>query len=240
MLTINNLSAQSQSQDLIKNINLEIREGETHVIMGPKNSGKSALAHSIFGHPSIEITDGDIIWNSQRINDIPTDQKAGLGIFIGFQLPPQIEKITNFDLIKEIYADRYPSTTDIEIRYRTYCEILNLSPDQDSIYSTYNDAALSQLKRNELIHMLMSDVKLAIIDEVDQDLTEKDIILAGSVLKNFVNQENRMCLVITNNDTLLKILTPTHVHVMVDGEIKMSGSAELCERIVKDGYSELS
>ena len=240
MLKIKKISAVSESLPLLKDIELEIKAGEVHAVMGPKHSGKSALAHVIAGHPSIQITDGDVVWNKKKIADKEPEERNQLGIYVSFQFPPEFDVISNWELIKEFSGKREPEISDLLLKYSSCCELLDLGDAHGDRSSNSNSMTISQAKRNELIYMILSDPKLIILDEIDDGLAEQDVVLVGTLLKSFLQHKDKGCLIITHNQTLLNILKPTHVHVMVNGEIKLSGDAELYTRIIEDGYSEFS
>lgn len=230
MLKLKNITATLQLQPVLDNISLEINAGEIHAIMGPKHSGKSALAHVITRHPAIEIQEGNITFNRKKIHKSNADEVAKLGIFISFQYPPEFDFISNFDLLKAFTNTREENLENLDFDYKSYCDLLKLD---------YNiPLSLSHSKRNELIWMLISNPKLIIIDEIDSQLTDNEIILVAEILKEYLQDRQRSCLVITHNQTLLDIINPTHVHVMVEGKIVMSGENNLYKRIIKDGYSE--
>jgi Fe-S cluster assembly ATP-binding protein len=239
MLKIKKISAVSESQSLLTDISLEVKPGEVHAVMGPKHSGKSALAHVIAGHPSIQITDGSISWNRKRLESVEPDQRFRSGIFVGFQCPPEFESVTNWELVKELFGD---STDDsvLRIKYESCCELLGLGLDHSDRTSSSAFLTMSHAKRNELIHMILAEPKLVLLDEIDEGLSESDVLMVGSLLKTFLQTGEIGSIVITHNKTLLEILNPTHVHVMVGGEIKLSGTTELYTRIIEDGYSEFS
>ena len=240
MLKIKNITAVTESQHLLKDINLEIKAGEIHAVMGPKHSGKSALAHIVSGHPSIQITDGDVLFGRKKISSLEPNERANLGIFISFQFPPEFEFISNFELEKEFLGTKDPDISDLALKYSTCCEILDLGHSHGDTIPSASSMVMSQAKRNELIHMILTNPKLIILDEIDEGLSENETILVASLLKDFLEEKGKGCLVITHNQTLLSILNPTHVHVMVGGEIKLSGGTELYTRIIEDGYSEFS
>jgi Fe-S cluster assembly ATP-binding protein len=240
MLKIKKLSAASETQPLLKNINLEIKSGEIHAVMGPKHSGKSALAHVITGHPSIQITEGDIFWNRKNLANMEIDDRISQGIFISFQFPPEYDIFTNWELTKAMFISRNADFDDLAIKYNTCSELLDLGTDHGDRFSNSSGMTMSQAKRNELIYMFLSNPKLIVLDEIDEGMSEEHLNLIAILLKDYLREKNKGCLVITHNQTLLKILEPTHVHVMVSGEIKMSGNEELYTRIVEDGYSEFS
>jgi Fe-S cluster assembly ATP-binding protein len=240
MLKIKNISASSESQLLLKDIDLTVNAGEIHAIMGPKHSGKSALAHVITGHPSVQVTDGTITLGKKKIQTLDADVIAKLGVFVSFQFPPEFDSMTNWELTKEALEAHESAISDLTLKYNTCCELLDLGSSHGERSANAINMTMSMAKRNELIHMLLTDPKLVILDEIDEGLSLEDTALVGTILRNFLGKKDKGCIVFTHNQTLLKILQPTHVHVMVGGEIKLSGDTELYTRIIEDGYSEFS
>jgi Fe-S cluster assembly ATP-binding protein len=240
MLKIKNITAVSESNPLLQNVNLEIKAGEIHAVMGPKHSGKSALAQVIAGHPSIQITEGTITFKRKKIESLEAELRYRQGIFVTAQHPPEFDSLTNWELIEELYGKDGSDISDLQLKYTACCELLEFSPDHGDHISNSMGMTASASKRNELIHMILSDPKMIIIDEIDVGLSDKDAVLVAILLKDYLRNKDRGFLIITHSQTLLKILEPTHVHLMVAGEIKMSGDTELYTRIIEDGYSELS
>ena len=240
MLKIKNITAVSESNPLLQNINLEIKAGEIHAVMGPKHSGKSALAHVVAGHPSIQITDGTITFRRKKIESLEAEARYKQGVFVSFQHPPEFDSLTNWEMVEDLYGKNGEDISDLQLKYTACCELLDFGSDHGDHISNSIGMSASAAKRNELIHMILSDPKLIIIDEIDVGLAEKDVVLVAILLKDYLRNKDKGCLLITHNQTLLKILEPTHVHLMVAGAIKMSGDAELYTRIIEDGYSELS
>jgi Fe-S cluster assembly ATP-binding protein len=238
MLKIKNITAVSESQPLLTDISLEINPGEIHAVMGPKHSGKTALAHVISGHPSIQLTDGNIIWKRKNLKSLDSNDIANLGIFVSFQVPPEFDSMTNWELVKSVFVGN--DAADLQVKYTKCCELLDLGAEHGDRCPNITGVTLSQSKRNEIVHMLLKNPELIVLDEIEEGLTDKEIVLVGVILKDFLNQTKKSSLVITHNQTLLKLLNPTHVHVMVAGEIKLSGNTELYTRIIEDGYSEFS
>lgn len=240
MLKIKKISAVSESNPLLTNIELEVKPGEIHAVMGPKHSGKSALAHVISGHPSVQVTEGTIHWNRKKIHEMEPDERARLGLFVTFQFPPEFDLITNWELIKEISGANIAESA-LVLKYSASCELFDLGDEHGDRTSNGAHMTMSHAKRNELVHMVMADPKMIVLDEIDEGLAEKEVVLVGNVIKSLMSTGNaKGCIVITHNQILLDILKPTHVHVMVGGEIKLSGSSELYTRIIEDGYSEFS
>lgn len=240
MLKIKNITAKADSQAVFDNISLALKQGEIHAIMGPEHSSKSAFAHLITGHPSVCVIEGDVYWGRKKIQNLSPAERNELGIFISFQFPPEFESITNYELIREFFKQYDVDPADLELKYKTCCALLDLGSEHGDLTPSIASMTMNQAKRNELIFMLMSNPKLIILDEIDKGLSNEQIVIVGTILRDYIKEGNRSCIVITHNKELLNILQPTHVHVMVDGEFKMSGDAELYTRIIEDGYSEFS
>lgn len=240
MLKIKNITATSDDQPLLKDLSLEVKAGETHAILGPKHSGKSALAHIVTGHPGINVTGGDVVFNRKKISKLETDDRARSGIFVSFQYPPEFESVTNWDLLKEFAGIPEEHSDDLKLKYDSCCELLSLGLEHGDYPPSAGSMTMSQAKRNELVWMILSNPKMIILDEIDVGLTEDEVVLVGALIKEYLQEKDRGCIVITHNQTLLDIINPTHVHVMVGGEIKLSGESDLYKRIIEDGYSEFS
>lgn len=239
MLKIKNISVNSENHPLLKEINLDINASEIHAVIGPERSGKSALAHIITGHPGLEIADGTIYLNDQNLLELETHERIQQGIFVGFQVPLEFDNVTSWELAQLMFAGE--DLVKLREKFNQYAVLLGLNYDHGEQKLTGSSMTVSQAKRNDLIYMLMSNPQLIVLDDIDSELEEHEIVLVASMLKDFLkSDQNRACLIISSSKTLLDILKPTQVHVLVAGEIKMSGNEELYKRIVEDGYSEFS
>ena len=238
MLKIKNVTVSSDGHQILKDISLNVKPNEIHAIIGPKHSGKSALAHSITGHPGINITEGTIHLNDKDLLELEPNERIKEGIFVSFQVPLEFN-MTSWELTKLMFPNE--DEAELKTKLDEYSAILGLPFDHDKIELNGNSMSVSQAKRTDFMYMLMTSPKLVILDEIDDELEENEIFVLGAVLKEFLNSsEERSCIVVSSSKTLLDMLKPTHVHVLVNGEIKMSGDEELYKRIVEDGYSEFS
>lgn len=239
MIEIKNLSATSLDEPLLESINLSILPGERHIITGPKFSGKSALAHTITGHPGISITQGDIYWNNQKINNLSTEDRVSKGIYISFQNPPDFDDLTNWELFQNIFSIK---NTDLDARnqYNEYCNLLGLDPNHGDKFILPDLLNTSQIKKNELLYMMASDPSLIIFDEIDEGLNDQEIQIFGTAIDAYLEGQEKSCLILTRNQSLMEFIKPTHVHVMSDGKIRLSGGSEVFKRIIDDGCTEFS
>lgn len=241
MLTIKNVSAVIDTKDLLKNITLQINPGEIHAILGPAGSGKSSLVHLLAGHPSITKTEGSITYKRKDLSRLDASDRNSLGIYTAFQTVPEIFGLSNLSLAKTILKNKKDKRTDqdIERDYQVLAQMLELRPDHGSLMMNYDVMSPSEFRKNEILLMLLSNPKLVILDEIDTDLSEEDLEIIGAVFSSFLDDQRSMILV-THNKKLLDMVVPTHVHILVDGEIKEQGDTELYKRIIEDGYSQFS
>jgi len=242
MLKIKNVSAIVDTTQILSDINLEVKRGEIHAILGPSASGKSTLAHAIQGNPYITINTGSIKFFNKDISRLKSHIRSNIGIFTAFQTPPEIEGLSNLDLIKALFESRIGNvfTPDIETAYRNLVAAIGLHPKFCD--EPVNSSVLSpnEWKKGEIIQMMMLVPELIILDEIDVDLTDTDLDIIVNMLKGYLENKDKGVIIITQNKNLLDKIEPSHVHVLVDGEIRESGTAELYKRILEDGYPQFS
>lgn len=240
MITIKNLTVTSNGDSLISDINMSIHEGEIHAVMGQKFAGKSALAHAITGHPSLTIKKGGIYFNSLKINHLATEDRMARGIYISFQAPSDFEDLSNWELFQIFLKNDKSSLNDRRLKYSAYCDLLGLEENHGDLLINDSEMSISQFKKNELLYMMFKDPEFIILDEIDDGLDQEDVVKIGTILREYFRINQKTCLIITRNQDLLDIIKPTHVHVMSDGKIVMSGGPDLYKRIVEDEQSEFS
>lgn len=240
MLKFKNLTVTNERTPILKNINFDIAPGEIHVITGAKFSGKSALAHAVTGHPDIQIESGDIIWKRKKLNKLSTEDRSKLGIFVSFQHPPDFDEITTWELFQQFFDLKQSEIEDLRLKYIAYSDLLELGEVHEIRELNAGNMTESHFKRNELIYMLLSGPKLLIIDEIEEGLADDEVELVGTILREYIKTTKAACLLVSRNQKFLDIINPTHVHLMSNGEIRMSGGPDLYKRIVEDEYSEFS
>ncbi len=241
MLEIKNLHAKVEEKDILKGINLEIKPGEIHAIMGPNGSGKSTLASVITGKEEYEMTDGQIIFENENLEDVSPEERAHKGIFMSFQYPIEIPGVTTTNFIKtainetrKAQGEKEMSAKDMLQKLREKCDLLDI--DQKFLSRSINDGfSGGEKKRNEIFQMAMLEPKLAILDETDSGLDIDALKIVANGVNKLKSKENAV-LVITHYQRLLDYIVPDFVHVLFDGKIVKSGGKELAFELEEKGY----
>ncbi len=237
--------AKAENKEILKGINLSIKNKEIHAIMGPNGSGKSTFTQVILGNPVYEV-EGELIFNGEALNELSTDERARKGIFLSFQIPPYLEGITLKNLLKKIYYLRRGYDERDLKPYKEFrrevekaLEILKLPPEFLE-REVNKDLSGGEKKKSEMLQMLIFDPEFIILDEVDSGL-DVDSLKAVSDAVNHLYQtkDNIGILIITHYNRILNHVKPTHVHVMKDGKIVKSGGSELANIVEKEGYGQI-
>jgi len=241
MLEIKNLHAKVEEKDILKGINLEIKPGEIHAIMGPNGSGKSTLASVITGKEEYEMTEGQILFENENLEDVSPEERAHKGIFMSFQYPIEIPGVTTTNFIKtainetrKSQGEKEMSAKDMLQKLREKCDLLDI--DQKFLSRSINDGfSGGEKKRNEIFQMAMLEPKLAILDETDSGLDIDALKIVANGVNKLKSKDNAV-LVITHYQRLLDHIVPDFVHVLFDGKIVKSGGKELAFELEKKGY----
>lgn len=241
LLSIKNLKAKVNDNEILHGINLEINPGEIHAIMGPNGSGKSTLAAVLAGKPDFEVTDGEVLFNGKNLLDMPPEIRAREGLFLAFQYPVEIPGVSNTNLIKtavnEIrkYRNLEPlDAFDFISMIKEKAALVEM--DQSFLNRSVNEGfSGGEKKRNEVFQMAMLDPVLAVLDETDSGLDIDALrIVANGV--NKLRRNDNAFLVITHYQRLLNYIVPDYVHVLYKGRIVKSGGKELALELEEKGY----
>ena len=241
-LTIENLHASVDGNEILKGLNLEIPAGEVHAIMGPNGSGKSTLSKIIAGHDDYEVSEGRVLLDGVDIAKLAVDERSRAGIFLAFQYPAEVPGVSNANFLRAALQARLPEGEEIDAVafYKDmYAKMDELEMNRKFTSRSVNEGfSGGEKKRNEILQMIMLDPRYCLLDETDSGLD----IDALKVVANGVNSmrsENRGFLVITHYQRLLDYIKPDYVHVMADGQIVKSGGAELALQLEESGYDFL-
>ncbi|AMP90671.1 Fe-S cluster assembly ATPase SufC [Legionella pneumophila] len=244
MLKIKELNVAVNGQSILKGINLEVKPGEVHAIMGPNGSGKSTLSKVLAGHPSYEITRGEISYLGQNLLPMSPEERARAGIFMSFQYPVEIPGVTNINFLKAsvnaVRKGQGRNTLDaIEFLsfIREKCQLLDM--DESFLYRSINEGfSGGEKKRNEILQMAALEPKLAILDETDSGL-DIDALRIISQGVNAMRSPERSIILVTHYQRLLDYIEPDFIHVLASGRIITSGDKSLALELEKKGYSWL-
>ena len=239
LLEIKDLHVNAGEKEILKGLNLNIKKGEVHVIMGPNGAGKSTLANVILNNPQYTKKSGSVEFEGENINDLSTDQIAKKGIFMSFQLPEEIPGISTMNFLK--YAKNKVTEKPVKIfefkdTVKKYSEELSMNP---KLIERNLNVGFSggEKKKNEILQMLVLNPKLAILDETDSGLDVDAIKIVSKGIEMFKNNDNGV-LIITHNTRILNHLKVDYVHVLVNGQIVKTSTAELAEEIEETGYAQ--
>ncbi|NBD15280.1 MAG: Fe-S cluster assembly ATPase SufC [Cyanobacteria bacterium] len=244
ILSIKNLHAKVEDIPILKGVNLEVKAGEIHAIMGRNGSGKSTLSKVLAGHPDYTITSGEITYKGENIAELEPDERALKGLFLAFQYPLEIPGVSNLDFLRVAYNSHCKAqgkeeidAFDFEDLVEEKLEIVKMDPSflERSLNEGFSGG---EKKRNEILQMALLEPSLAILDETDSGLD----IDALKIVANGVNQlatPDNATVMITHYQRLLNYVEPDYIHVMVDGKIITSGGKELALQLEENGYDWL-
>jgi len=240
-LEINNLFVHAEDKKILNDFNLVVKKSEIHAIMGPNGTGKSTLSKVIIGNDHYVIDKGDIKVDGKSIKDMPTYERARMGIFLCFQSPVSIDGISNSEFIRTAMN----ANTDKPVGLYTFIKDLetnidNLKMDKDMMHRSLNQGfSGGERKKNEILQILMLKPKLIIFDELDSGLDVDSLkIVCDNINKYLKENPDTSVIFITHYTRILNYVKPTHVHMMNNGTIVKSGDFNLALEIEEKGYNE--
>ncbi len=239
-LEIKDLHVSVDGKEILKGIDLAIRQGEIHAIMGPNGSGKSTLSCTVMGHPRYIIDKGQILFDGRDITVLKANERAKLGLFLSFQYPSEIEgvSVANFlrTSLNALSNGSRLSLQDFQQLLREKMALLNVDK---SFSARYLNAGFSggEKKKGEILQMAVLNPKMAILDETDSGLDIDALKTVAEGINTIAKQSEMGVLLITHYQRLLNYVRPDKVHIMIDGRIVKSGDASLAEHLEEKGYS---
>jgi len=245
-LVIRNLHAGINGQEILKGVDLTIRKGEVHALMGPNGTGKSTLAYILMGHPAYEVTEGEVKFKGQNVLELQPDERSRLGIFLAFQYPVAIPGVTVANFLRTALNSRRKAVNPedkgmpIPEFRRLLKEKMDLLKMDHSFAGRYLNEGFSggEKKRAEILQMAALEPEMAILDETDSGL-DIDALRVVAEGVNTLRGSNLGVLVITHYQRILNYIKPDFVHIMLGGRIVESGGADLALHLEEHGYDWL-
>ncbi len=241
MLQIKNLHAGVEDKGILRGIDLEVKPGEVHAIMGPNGSGKSTLASVVAGKEEYEITEGEMIYQGENIDELSVEERSQKGIFMSFQYPVEIPGVTVTNFIKTAINESRKARGEKEMPANEMLKLLRdkselLEIDRKFLSRSLNEGfSGGEKKRNEIFQMAVLEPTLAILDETDSGLDIDALKIVANGVNKLKSKDNAV-VVITHYQRLLDYIVPDYVHVLMDGKIVKSGSKDLAIELEKRGY----
>jgi Fe-S cluster assembly ATP-binding protein len=237
-LEIRDLHVCVEDKEILKGVDLSLKQGESHVLMGPNGNGKSTLLAAIMGDPRYTVTSGSIIFDDKDILKMPVNERSIAGIFLGMQYPQEINGVTNSDFLRaamNVRRDRPVSLFQFIKEMEKTIDDLKMSPDLAHRFLNEGFSG-GEKKRNEIVQMQMLKPSLAMLDEIDSGLDVDAIKIVADAI-NRIRQENNMSLLIVSHyDRFLELIKPEITHVLINGRIVLTGGPDLYQKIDQQGY----
>lgn len=243
-LKIKNLHVAISGQEIIKGLDLEVKSGEIHSIMGPNGSGKSTLCYALMGHPSYEITEGEVWLNEENILDLTPDKRAHAGLFLAFQYPREVPGVTfgNFMRIA-VNTLRKAKNPDFKpLGPREFYPLIQTALERVKLTRNFIGRSLNEgfsggeKKRAEVVQMSLLQPKIALLDEIDSGLDIDALKAVAEGIKETHNELQTGILLITHYQRILNYVKPDIIHIMSYGKIVASGGFEIAQTLEEKGY----
>jgi Fe-S cluster assembly ATP-binding protein len=241
ILSVRDLTAEVDGTEILKGVNLEVRAGEIHAIMGLNGSGKSTFSKVLSGHPDYKVTGGEVSYLGQDLLELEPEDRARSGIFLAFQYPLEIPGVSNLDFLRVAYNSKRKHEGEEELDAFDFDELVRDKLDVVKMDASFLGRSVNEgfsggeKKRNEILQMALLEPKLAILDETDSGLDIDALKIVAEGVNQLSNPDNAM-LVITHYQRLLNYVVPDYVHVMANGRIIRTGGKELALALEERGY----
>jgi Fe-S cluster assembly ATP-binding protein len=242
-LEIRNLHVQAEDKQILKGVDLTVKPGEIHALMGPNGSGKSTLANAIMGHPSLDVTEGQILFGGEDITESSTDERARMGLFMAFQYPVAIPGVTITKYLRMVMNAHREARGESDISLKEFrktveaaMELVNVPREFSSRYLNEGFSG-GEKKRLEILQLALQQPKLAVLDETDSGLDIDALNVVAHGVNTVASGADMGILIITHYQRILRMVTPTRVSIMFDGRIATEGGPELVDRLEAEGYA---
>jgi len=236
-LEVRGLHVDVEGKEILKGIDLVVKQGETHALMGPNGSGKSTLSSVIMGRPGYTVTAGSVLFKGEDITALTADQRAKRGLFLALQYPTEVPGVSVVNFLRTAYqAVKGDQISALAFRKHMKGKMEMLGVD-DTMVQRYVNQGFSggEKKKNEVLQLAVLEPEIAILDETDSGLDIDSLKSVATGVDQLVGPDLGV-LIITHYQRMLNYITPDHVHVMIGGRIVKSGGPELAHELEEKGY----
>jgi Fe-S cluster assembly ATP-binding protein len=240
-LEIRNLHVRIGDREILKGLDLAVGKGEIHALMGPNGSGKSTLANVVMGHPSYEVTEGQVVFKGEDITEAATDERSRMGLFMAFQYPVAVPGVTVTKYLRTVLNAHREARGEDPISLKDFRQTVEAAMRLTEVPRAFSSRYLNEgfsggeKKRMEILQLALQRPQMAILDETDSGL-DIDALRVVSNGVNSVAGDHMGVLIITHYQRILHLVQPSHVHVMYQGRIVKQGGPELVTVLEEKGY----
>jgi Fe-S cluster assembly ATP-binding protein len=241
-LEIKNLHVSAGDKQILKGVDLRVRSGEFHALMGPNGSGKSTLANAIMGHPNLEVTEGQILFDGEDITEADPDVRAHAGLFLAFQYPVAIPGVTVAKYLRTVMNAHRESRGEEAVSLKEFRKTVEVAMELTKVPREFSSRYLNdgfsggEKKRMEILQLALLNPKLAVLDETDSGLDIDALNTVAAGVNSVAEGSDMGVLIITHYQRILHMVKPQFVHIMFEGRIVKEGGPELVEQLEKRGY----
>ncbi len=241
-LSIRNLHVAAGEKEILRGLDLEVRSGEIHALMGPNGSGKSTLANVIMGHPGLEVTEGEILFNGQNITAADPDERSRLGLFMAFQYPVSIPGVTITKYLRMVMNAHREARGENEISLKDFRKTVEAAMELTDVPREFSSRYLNEgfsggeKKRLEILQLALQEPQIAVLDETDSGLDIDALNVVANGVNTVAAQSAMGVLIITHYQRILHMVQPTRVSIMFEGRIVKEGGPELVSELEAKGY----
>jgi Fe-S cluster assembly ATP-binding protein len=241
-LEIRNLHVSAGEKSILRGVDLHVRSGEFHALMGPNGSGKSTLANAIMGHPNLEVTEGQILFDGEDITEADPDERARAGLFMAFQYPVAIPGVTVAKYLRMVMNAHREANGEQAVSLKDFRKTVEAAMELTKVPREFSNRYLNdgfsggEKKRMEMLQLALQEPRLAVLDETDSGL-DIDALRTVAAAVNAVNERHPFgVLIITHYQRILHLVQPQFVHIMFEGRIVKQGGPELVTVLEEKGY----
>ena len=241
-LEIKGLRVSAGDKEILKGLDLEVSKGEIHALMGPNGSGKSTLANAIMGHPNLEVTQGQILFDGEEITEADPDERARMGLFMAFQYPVSVPGVTVTKYLRTVINAHRESRGEEPISLKEFRQTVEAAMELTNVPKEFSSRYINdgfsggEKKRMEILQMALQKPSLAVLDETDSGLDIDALNTVASGVNTISKDSDMGVLIITHYQRILHMVIPQFVHIMFDGRIVKEGGPELVEQLEQRGY----